>query len=328
MNRITFSSRTTALLVATSILSVTTNLSHAQTQTPAPDVDVPFVTTAPAVTKAMLELAKVTRDDFVIDLGAGDGRIVILAAKNYGARGLGVEIDPNLVETARENASKARVSERAKFRVEDLYKTDLSVASVITMYLLPAVNLQLRQKILDLKPGTRIVSHDWDMGDWQADDERVVENLEKPVGLEKTSRVYLWKVPAKIDGTWCAHEAKTLQAAGLDVTLTLSQRYQKVNGELLAEVVSDARSESGKAIVAMPKPMRVKFRATIDGNRFAIPHPTTDAPAVINNESITLNGEAYGLASSLVFTRGAACEKRKNERGGERTAGVSLDVLR
>jgi SAM-dependent methyltransferase len=266
------------------------------------DVDVPFVTSPPAVTQAMLEIAKVTRDDFVIDLGAGDGRIVVLAAKQFGARGLGVELDPNLVELARENATKARVSERAKFRVEDLFMTSLSAATVITMYLLPDVNLQLRQKLLGLKPGTRIVSHDWDMGDWPPDDMRVIDNPDKRVGLEKTSRVYLWTIPAQLPGKWCARQAKSFTEPAYRVTLEITQRYQKITGELRA--VTDVDGTKTEAL----KPMAVKFRATLNGTRFAIPHPNRDANATLEGETITLDGRAYGLSEALRFTRSDTCE--------------------
>src|SRR5207342_2290340 len=122
--------------------------------------EVPFITTPDKVTLAMLELAAVGPADHVIDLGSGDGRIVITAAKRFGARGLGVEIVPELVEKSRQSAAAANVTARALFREQDLFKTDLSPASVITLYLLPEVNLQLRPRLLQLHPGTRIVSHD------------------------------------------------------------------------------------------------------------------------------------------------------------------------
>ncbi|HEX4857604.1 MAG TPA: class I SAM-dependent methyltransferase, partial [Usitatibacteraceae bacterium] len=193
------------------------------------DTDVPFVTTPPAVTRAMLELARVGPDDYLIDLGSGDGRIVILAARQHGARGLGVEIDPQLIAQSRANAEAAGVAARVEFRDEDLFKTDLSRASVITMYLLPDVNLLLRPKLLDLKPGTRIVSHDWDMGDWQPDAPLTVPAPEKTLGLERTSRVMLWTVPARVDGIWCSR-AHPRQA------LTLKQHYQRVEGQLAAAI--------------------------------------------------------------------------------------------
>lgn len=163
----------------------------------AQDLDVPFVVTPDHVTRAMLELAAVKPGDFVIDLGSGDGRIVIVAARHYGARGLGVEIVPDLVEKSRDNARRASVAERVEFRVQDLFETDLSAATVITMYLLPEVNLKLRPRLQALKPGTRIVSHDWDLGDWKPDRVVTIDVPDKPYGLEKVSRLYLWTVPPR-----------------------------------------------------------------------------------------------------------------------------------
>lgn len=163
----------------------------------AQDLDVPFVVTPDHVTRAMLELAAVKPGDFVIDLGSGDGRIVIVAARHYGARGLGVEIVPDLVAQSRDNARRAGVAERVEFRVQDLFETDLSAATVITMYLLPEVNLKLRPRLQALKPGTRIVSHDWDMGDWKPDRVITLDVPDKPYGLEKVSRLYLWTIPPR-----------------------------------------------------------------------------------------------------------------------------------
>ena len=161
------------------------------------DIDVPFVVTPDHVTRAMLDLAGVKPGDFVLDLGSGDGRIVIAAAREFGARGLGVEIVPDLVERSRVNAKKAGVADRVEFRVQDLFATDLSRATVITMYLLPDVNLQLRPRLQALKPGTRIVSHDWDMGDWKPDRVVTIEVPDKPYGREKLSRLYLWTIPPR-----------------------------------------------------------------------------------------------------------------------------------
>jgi predicted methyltransferase len=161
----------------------------------AQDTDVPFVVTPDNVTREMLKLAGVKASDYVIDLGSGDGRIVIVAAKHFGARGLGVEIVPELVEKSRDNAKRAGVADRAEFRVQDLFATDLSQATVITMYLLPEVNLQLKPKLLALKPGTHIVSHDWDMGpDWKPDRTVTVDAPDKPIGREKVSKLHLWVV--------------------------------------------------------------------------------------------------------------------------------------
>jgi SAM-dependent methyltransferase len=159
--------------------------------------EVPFITTPDHVTVEMLKLAGVGPNDFVIDLGSGDGRIVITAAKLYGARGLGVDIVPELVERSRDAARRAGVAERVEFRVQDLFETDLSRATVVTLYLLPEVNLKLRPRLQALAPGTRIVSHDWDMGDWKPDRTVVVDVPDKAVGREKLSRLHLWTVPPR-----------------------------------------------------------------------------------------------------------------------------------
>lgn len=151
--------------------------------------DAPFVPSTVKLTEAMLELAKVTKDDLVYDLGSGDGRLVITAAKKYGARGVGVEIDPKLVRLSRENARRAGVADRVKFIRQDLFRTDLSGATVVTLYLRPEVNLRLRPKLLrELRPGARVVSNTFDMGDWQPD-------VKQAVGLET---IYYWVIPPKI----------------------------------------------------------------------------------------------------------------------------------
>lgn len=186
-----------------------------------PTEEVPFIITPDNVTLAMLEIARVGPADTMIDLGSGDGRIVITAARRFGARGLGVEIAPHLVERSRDNAARAGVADRAEFREQDLFKTDLSPYSVITMYLLPEVNLALRPLLLKLKPGTRLVSHDWDMGDWQPDRTVTLDVPDKPVGRDKLSRVHLWVVPAPVEGLWCGPGGAQLQ---------LQRSYQLVQG--------------------------------------------------------------------------------------------------
>lgn len=184
--------------------------------------EVPFITTPDNVTVSMLELAGVNSKDFVLDLGSGDGRIVITAARRFGARGLGVEIVPELVERSQRNALAAGVTDKAEFREQDLFKTDLTAASVITMYLLPAVNLQLRPALLGLKPGTRVVSHDWDMGLWTPDRTLTVQAPTKYIGREKLSQVHLWVVPAPVAGLWCG-------SAGLQ--WQLRQEFQMLQGQ-------------------------------------------------------------------------------------------------
>lgn len=150
--------------------------------------DVPYVPTPETVVEKMLELAQVGPEDVVYDLGSGDGRIVITAAKKYGARGLGVDIDPELIKQARENANNAGVSDRVEFREGNLFEMDLSNASVVTLYLLQSLNMKLRPKLLaELKPGTRIVSHSFDMGDWKPLQEVEIEGR----------KIYYWIAPAK-----------------------------------------------------------------------------------------------------------------------------------
>jgi len=184
--------------------------------------EVPFVTTPDPVTLAMLQLAAAGPRDHVIDLGSGDGRIVITAARRFGASGLGVEIVPDLVARSRDLARAAAVQDRVEFRQQDLFETDLQGASVVTMYLLPEVNLQLRPRLLALAPGTRIVSHDWDMGDWAPDRSVKVDAPEKAIGLGKTSQVHLWIVPARAHGLWCAAGAQ----------LDIAQRFQQFSAAL------------------------------------------------------------------------------------------------
>lgn len=191
-----------------------------------PVEEVPFITSPDNVTLEMLRIADVKAGDHVIDLGSGDGRIVILAAKRFGATGLGVEIDPTLVRRSLESAQAAGVAGRVSFRVEDLFTTDLTRASVVTMYLLPEFNLRLRPALLALKPGTRVVSHDWDMGDWKPDRTTQVDVPDKQVGRDKFSRIHLWVVPAQLQGAWCGTGA--MQGA----TLRLEQRYQEVEATL------------------------------------------------------------------------------------------------
>ena len=160
----------------------------------AEELDVPYVTTPQGVVDAMLALAGVGPGDTLIDLGSGDGRIVITAAQRFGVPGIGVEIDPRLIALARANAQAAGVGDKARFVEQDLFTTDLRGASVITLYLLPDVNLKLRPLLRTLKPGTRIVSHDWDMGDWAPDRTIRVPAPDKKIGLAKESRLMLWIV--------------------------------------------------------------------------------------------------------------------------------------
>lgn len=156
--------------------------------------DVPFVPTPEPVVDEMLRLARPTSNDVLYDLGSGDGRIVIKAAKDYGTKGVGIDINPDLVQRSRKNAEEAGVADRVSFQQQDLFQTDLSQASIVTLYLLPSVNMRLLPKLLqELRPGTRIVSHNYDFGDWKP--ERVVQ-VESTSGGQHT--VYYWVVPEDV----------------------------------------------------------------------------------------------------------------------------------
>lgn len=180
--------------------------------------DVPYVPTPPVVVEEMLRLAEVTAEDFVIDLGSGDGRVVIAAVSKFGARGIGVDLDPDRIEESNYNAYLQGVSESVTFQQQDLFKFDFSKATVITMYLLPSVNMRLRSRLLnELKPGTRIVSHDFDMEDWQPDDKSTVRK-----------NVFLWIVPAKIGGRWRTTVALPDGERSYDIEIR--QKFQEVDG--------------------------------------------------------------------------------------------------
>jgi hypothetical protein len=190
------------------------------------DGSVPFVPTPDAVVERMLYLAQPKAGERLVDLGSGDGRIVIESAKRFGTTGLGVDLDPELVRLAAENAKHAGVESLARFEVRDLFETDLHGVDVVTMYLLPEVNLKLRPALLALKPGTRIVSHDWDMGEWKPDRSIRMKADSKKIGLRKESDVHLWVVPTDADGLWCG----TGNATGTRMTVT--QQFQRASGTL------------------------------------------------------------------------------------------------
>jgi SAM-dependent methyltransferase len=197
----------------------------------AAQAQVPFVPTPPEVVERMLAMAKVTKDDYVIDLGSGDGRIVRLAAQKYGARGFGVDLDPELVARSNRLARRDGIGERVSFFAQDLFETDISQATVLTMYLLSDVNMRLRPRLLaDLKPGTRIVSHDFDLGDWKADEAARVYSKEKYAGTGGESTVYLWVVPAHAGGRW--QWRLSFGGDPVDYELSLKQQFQKIEGSM------------------------------------------------------------------------------------------------
>lgn len=183
----------------------------------AQDLDVPYVPTPDNVVERMLDLTDVKSSDYVIDLGSGDGRIVIAAAKR-GANGHGIDLDPERIAEARENASREGVDDQIMFMEGNIFDTDFSEASVITMYLLPSVNKKLRPELINkLQPGTQVVSHSFDMGSWRADKKVVVKNN------GRSHDIYYWVIPAKTEGKW------SWNYGGKDFNMTVNQRYQEIS---------------------------------------------------------------------------------------------------
>ena len=223
--------------------------------------DTPYVQTPQNVVDRMLEIARINRDDYVIDLGSGDGRMVITAARKYGARGFGVDLDRRLVALSNRNAKKAGVAERAEFFQRDLHETDFSRASVLSIYLLPEVNLMIRGRILStLKPGSRIVSHDYAMGAWPPDFQTELPAPGKTVGIGERSKIYYWVVPGRAAGRW----RWELAAAGKPVAfeLVLQQNFQMLEGTLAAGGHS-ARIEKGKL-----SGEAIAVSAVLDGSQY------------------------------------------------------------
>ncbi len=184
------------------------------------DLDVPYVPTPNNVVERMLDLTDVKSSDYVIDLGSGDGRIVIAAAKR-GANGHGIDLDPERIAEARENARREGVDDQIMFMEENIFDTDFSEASVITMYLLPSVNKKLRPELINkLQPGTQVVSHSFDMGSWKADKKVVVKNN------GRSHDIYYWVIPAQAEGTW------TWSYNGKNYNMTVNQRFQEVSVKL------------------------------------------------------------------------------------------------
>jgi SAM-dependent methyltransferase len=185
-----------SLLISYSVVAVLSVATvAAQSAAPRRQPDVPYVPTTDAAVQTMLKLADVKKTDVVYDLGCGDGRIVITAAKNLGARGVGIDINPVRIGEANENAKKAGVEKQVRFEENDLFEADIHEATVVTLFLLPHINLKLRPKLLhDLKPGTRVVSNTFDMGDWKPEKEVIVPDSDEDSYL--SHRVYLWIVPS------------------------------------------------------------------------------------------------------------------------------------
>jgi SAM-dependent methyltransferase len=214
--------------------------------------DVVWVPTPQALVEKMLNLAKITKEDFLIDLGSGDGRTVITAAKR-GIHALGVEYNPDMVGLSRKNAEKEGVSDRAQFTKADLFEFDFSKATVITMFLLPDINLRLRPQLLDLKPGTRIVSNTFTMEEWQFDDTAKISGRDT-----RWNTAYLWIVPAKVEATWKLADGE----------LTLTQQFQMISGTLKTGTksvdISDGRLRGNEITFTAGNDV---YTGTVDGNK-------------------------------------------------------------
>jgi SAM-dependent methyltransferase len=239
------------------------------TTTPAPPArspDVPFVPTQMELVRSMLDVAKVDSSDVVYDLGCGDGRIVITAVRHYGAkRGVCVDIDPKRIEEARHNADTSGVAGRISFSNADLFQTDLREATVVTLYLLPLINERLRPKLFrELRPGTRVVSNSFDMGNWGADS---TFSPPTPSGFQRVA--YYWVIPADVAGTW------RVRTGGKSAprTLELEQTYQRVNGTAQHRgrtvPLTDVHLAGDRLSFRLGNAGELRFEATVRGNQAA-----------------------------------------------------------
>jgi hypothetical protein len=219
--------------------------------------DVIWVPTPDDVVDRMLTMAQVTPGDFVMDLGSGDGKIAIAAARKFGARSLGIEYNPDMVKLAQDNAQRAGVAEKASFRRADIFATDFSHATVITLYLLPALNMKLRPQILSMRPGTRVSSHSFNMEDWEADESSTLDGR----------RAYFWIVPASVMGTW------NLELNNQRLEMTLEQTFQKISGSVSLGPVQgglrEARLRGANIAFAYVDGagVRCDFNGRVDGSR-------------------------------------------------------------
>ena len=215
----------------------------------------PYVPTPPEVVERMLEMAAVRPEDFVIDLGSGDGRIAIAAARK-GARALGIDIDPERILEAQDNARKAGVQDRTQFQRQDLFDTRLGDATVVTMYLLTKVNLDLRPRILELKPGTRVVSHSFDMGNWKPD-------IHSEIGHRQ---VFMWIVPAKAAGRWTG----IIGTESLSLDLQQEYQYLKGSAQIAGRTIAVREGWVHGTEMHLTLSDGRKLRGRIDGNRMRV----------------------------------------------------------
>lgn len=235
--------------------------------------DVVYVPTPQVVVDTMLRMANVGAGDYLIDLGSGDGRVVVSAAKR-GARALGVDLDRHLLGVATEAAQREGVAARATFREQNLFEADLTGATVVTTYLLPDMNLKLRPKLLALAPGTRVVAHDYHMGDWLPDERETLSVPEKKVGQVGVSYLYLWHVPARVAGRWQAAVPFGAKTATLD--FALEQKFQRLTGRASAVAGEPTRLHAptlrGDALAFQLEvgptrnPVRYAFRGKVTGD--------------------------------------------------------------
>jgi precorrin-6B methylase 2 len=253
--------RVIRLLTIVAFASLGWTAAHAQTAKPfEPTVgqagkDVVWVPTPQALVEKMLDMAKVTPQDYLIDLGSGDGRTVITAAKR-GLRAQGIEYNPDMVDLSKKNAEAAGVTARATFVKADLFETDLSKADVITMFLLPSINMKLRPAILNLRPGTRIVANTFTMEDWQADETFTVTD-----GCSSSwCTALLWIVPAKVEGTWSTPNGE----------LKLTQTFQMISGTLGNQAVQGRLRGAEITFTAGS----TKYAGTVDGNTIKLTSPS------------------------------------------------------
>lgn len=264
------------------VLTAVFGLGLAAPPSEAQEGDVPYVPTPLDVVRQMLRMAEVGPADTVYDLGSGDGRIVVTAAREFGARGVGVEIDPELVEEARENARQEGVEDRVRIVRGDLFETDVSPATAVTLYLLQSVNLKLRAPLLDqLRPGTPVVSHDFTMGEWEPD---TVVHMS-----EHTADVYRWTVPADVSGRW-----RLIGPQGGSWELRIRQRFQQIRGT--------ARSGDSEVELA-------DARLHGDSVRFTLPG------AEEGSGPLRLRGRAQGDAMEGVASSGGGWSATRTEKG-------------
>ncbi len=255
-------------------------------------LDVPFVPTPQVVVDEMLRMAAVGPDDVVYDLGSGDGRIVITAARKFGARAVGVELDDHLIYQSEESARQANLLERVKFLQQDFFKTDFSQATVVTMYLLPGVMRRLRERMLGLKPGTRLVAHDFDFEDWRPDRKTTIRK-----------NVFLWVVPARVGGRW---QVRTGVPGGeLAFDMELRQKYQELDGF--------TRLDGQPSGVWEP---------SLDGDR--IRFIVVDSRNREDEASLYFEGRAAGNAMEGEVTRGVGREQARFKWRAVKVGGASL----